>query len=385
MPSFNAYPASQVRAPDVWGAMQRGAEGAQMNQLRQMKINQAGQPDPGQALAREKFEYTKGQDERTAQAQQIKQAVGMLSMFADPNVPELQKAQAWPGMIAKARELWPNIKAPDQYDSNFVAQVMGQFGQYATQESDTVSPEREAQLGRIKAAPGPKEGADGKTPKGLSVPEAYNALLEEKTYTDAGGKAPQGVSRRAAVARHILTQKRYTRDAEGNIMSYTPGIPQGYGDGTPASAAPALGTTDGGQPASAAPSGRGLNLEKEAAPKIDIGPATSSIMAINELLKEAAQAGESITGAWGAAKSWGGGLARQGGLDISPRAANLQRRLLALQGQVGPMIMNEKRLSETERERLKKIVGEVSAMTDEIDLRESLKTLVEFLISVEEK
>jgi hypothetical protein len=47
------------------------------------------------------------------------------------------------------------------------------------------------------------------------------------------------------------------------------------------------------------------------------------------------------------------------------------------------MILNEKRLSETERERLKKIVGEVSAMTDEVDLRESLKSLVQFLLSVE--
>lgn len=46
MPTFNAYPSSRVRAPDVWGAMQRGREGAQINQMRQTKI-QSGIAEQG--------------------------------------------------------------------------------------------------------------------------------------------------------------------------------------------------------------------------------------------------------------------------------------------------------------------------------------------------
>ena len=98
-------------------------------------------------------------------------------------------------------------------------------------------------------------------------------------------------------------------------------------------------------------------------------------------MNEAADAGETVTGVVGMGKRLVGGIARQafGQGAISPASENLQRKLLTLQGQVGPILLNEKRLSETERERLRKIVGEVDAWTDETSLRESLKDLIRFL------
>ena len=115
------------------------------------------------------------------------------------------------------------------------------------------------------------------------------------------------------VARHVLNTKKYTRDDAGNIMSYVPGVPEGMGV-APQQPAPAPGqgfqAPMAAEPLAAAPtSPRGLSLEKKATP-VDISPATNTIMGISELINDAAQAGETITGAAGTAKRLGGGVAR---------------------------------------------------------------------------
>ena len=139
MPTFTSYPALQARAPDVWGAMQRGAEGAQINQLRQMKIDQAMNPqaNPRMALDREKFEFSKDKDQRAQALEKVQQISGLLAPFADPAMPEIQKAQMWPQMLQRAQQMGlPIDKAPPQYDPQWVAMTMGQAGQYVSQAKD---------------------------------------------------------------------------------------------------------------------------------------------------------------------------------------------------------------------------------------------------------
>ena len=141
MPTFSSYPAESVRAPDVWGAMQRGAEGAQMNQLRQMKMEQM-QIDRQQSGQKE---------QRTRALEQMGQVADLLTPFADPNVPGVQKAQMWPQMLQRAQQMGlPTDKAPQQYDPQWVAMTMAQAGKYqAEAEADTMSAEAEAQKIRI--------------------------------------------------------------------------------------------------------------------------------------------------------------------------------------------------------------------------------------------
>jgi hypothetical protein len=124
-----------------------------------------------------------------------------------------------------------------------------------------------------------------------------------------------------------------------------------------------------------------LRTEIEAKPKVDVNLPISTIRKISELLND--PGGETITGVVGTAKRFGGGLARQAGIPVSDRAERLQRLLETLQGQMGPIILNEKRLSETERARLERIVGNVSPTMDEQALRTALADLVDFIVSVE--
>ncbi len=205
--------------------------------------------------------------------------------------------------------------------------------------------------------------------------QAYNALLEYKAYVDAEQTPPPGLVNRARVAQHTLNKRRFFRDPEGNLLSYTPGIPEGFP--TPGQR-PGKKAQEGEK--SAPPSTGGLRTEIEAKPKVDVSLPVSTIRKISELLNAG---GETITGVVGTAKRLGGGLARQAGIPVSERAERLQRLLETLQGQMGPIILNEKRLSETERERLERIVGKVSPTMDEQALRSALADLVDFIVSVE--
>ena len=242
---------------------------------------------------------------------------------------------------------------------------------------DTLSPEAESQ--KIRMAQESRAPEKPPVPKGLGPGEAYNALLEEKAYQDAGETVPTGVAQRARVARHVLQTKQYRTTPAGDVVSSVPGVPPGFG--APSQAAPSQAVP---QPGPVAPTvARGLTTEISAKPKVDVSLPVSTIRKISELLND--PGGETITGVVGTAKRLGGGLARQAGIPISERAERLQRLLETLQGQMGPIILNEKRLSETERARLERIVGNVSPTMDEQALRSALADLVDFIVSVEER
>ena len=378
MPTFTGYPALQVRAPDVWGAMQQGAESAQINQLRQIQIQNEMNPqaDPRLALDREKFEFSKDKDQRAQALEKIQQIGSLLAPFADKAVPEIQKAQMWPQMLQQAQAMGlPVDKAPQQYDPQWVAMTMGQAGQYVSQAKDaekafTLSPgqRRYGPSGR-EIASLPESADGGKAPKGLSTGEAYNALLEYKSYVDAGESPPAGVTSRASAAAHVLETKQYRRDAQDRLVSFTPGIPEGF-------AVPGRRKTSAEAGGGAKP--RGLTVEQG---KVDVNKPLSTMQEIVALLNDPANQGGfgEVTGVVGTAKRLGGGLARQAGIPVSEAASNLHRLLLTLQGQMGPIILNEKRLSGPERKRLEDIVGSVTPTMDIVEMRAALASLYDFI------
>jgi hypothetical protein len=112
--------------------------------------------------------------------------------------------------------------------------------------------------------------------------------------------------------------------------------------------------------------------------------ANATILDIARIMNDAKKAGEDITGIVGTLKSKGGGFARQAGVPVSTRASRLDKALKALQAQVGPAILNEKKLSNDERARLAKIVGDLDFGSDEIEIRDSLAFLVGIINKAEE-
>lgn len=113
--------------------------------------------------------------------------------------------------------------------------------------------------------------------------------------------------------------------------------------------------------------------------------ASNTIQEIAQILTEAKREGDTVTGVVGTAKARFGGLGRQAGVDVSPRAAKLSRKLETLQGVMGPIILGEKRLSETERQRLNRIIGSVNIYTDEVDLRNAMIEMLDFLDTLESR
>lgn len=377
MPTFSSYPALQARAPDVWGAMQRGAESVQMNQLRQMKMGQM------------QADWQKqGREEQRAKAlEQMGQVADLLTPFADPSMPGIQKAQMWPQMLQRAQQMGlPVDKAPQQYDPQWVAMTMAQAGKYQVMAGAEKRPAgyRQAEGGLEFIPGGPADPAQvarldeakpgDKAPKGLSVGEAYNSLLEYQAYEDAGETPPRKVANRARAATHVLQTKRYRTTPAGDVVSYTPGVPPGFS---------ILGQERGPAVVSGAEAqvAGGLKTEIEAAPKVDVNKPLSTMQKIAGILND--PSGETVTGIAGTAKRLAGGLARQAGIPVSEQSARLQRLLETLQGQMGPIILNEKRLSETERARLERIVGSVSPTMDEQALRSALADLYDFIAGLE--
>ena len=378
MPQFNIYPALQARTFDIQDIQRQSLQ----NQLLQSKVQQAQnpQPDPRLALDREKFEFSQDKDQRTQGLQHTKVLGQYAGAAAQASGVQRVMIHGEAVKYAQANGI-PTDGWLDPSDPNYVAWAQAQQARAGEAEKQaggfTLSP------GQVRYGAGGKKIAsrpakvDSKEPKGLGIGESYNSLLEEKAYLDAGQQVPPDVANRAAAARHVLTTKRYTQTPEGT-QSYTPGIPPGFGGQAGALTSP--GPTGAPEPEAEPASDRSLQMEVEKESKVDVGLPVSTIRKISELLND--PSGENITGVVGTAKRFGGGLARQAGIPVSERAERLQRLLETLQGQMGPIILNEKRLSETERARLERIVGNVSPTMDEQALRSALADLVDFIASV---
>lgn len=103
------------------------------------------------------------------------------------------------------------------------------------------------------------------------------------------------------------------------------------------------------------------------------------IQDVRDIIVEAGEAGDTVTGPIGFSKSEFGGLGRMAGLPVSLRSEMLRRRLATLQTQIGPRLLQEKRLSNDERARIKEIVGDQSLFNDDQSILQAMLDLESIL------
>ena len=342
---------------------------------------QSGQLTPGQQVAQDRLQFDQDKDKRAQQVQHAN-VLGRIAGSMEGLSPvqqqvRMQQAYAYAEQYGMSTEGW---KQPG--DPGFDAWAKG----VAIKADEAVEAAKDYTLGRTRFSGGTnkpiasvsKDDSGGGAPKSMTEGNAYNALLEERTFIDAGQEVPTDVKRRATVARHVLNTKHYRTGPDGEVLSYVPGVPEGFG-GKVSQAATGQAVAEQG-----ATEKGGLTTEIPAEPDVDVGKPLSVMKKIVGLMN----AGENITGVVGTAKRLGGGLARQalgkeGAAAIgmgSSSAKDLHRLFETLQAQMGPIILNEKRLSETERQRLMNIVGSVTPLLDEQDLRSGLADLFDFLM-----
>lgn len=228
MPQFNAYPALQVRTADVWGAMQRGAESAQRNQLRQIKIQNAqsevqrqGQlraimpgvgaeaglgPNAQKALALDPSQLGELMKIPKAERDKAKEQVTTLGNLALSvlTAPPVQRAAIWGQARESAIAYGANPQnVPEVYDQGTeqkLRQWVAQAGQIKTlldQVPDTPSAYRQAEGGGLEYTPG-----------GPADPIQAGRLAAAKRGPD-GGATPAQQANNAEIdaARAILERK----------------------------------------------------------------------------------------------------------------------------------------------------------------------------------
>lgn len=253
--------------------------------------------------------------------------------------------------------------------------LAAQEGKRFSLANPSPSPEQRAGLTRMQlaASSGDVKGIGeaykmmykGQSPYGNSMTgRMYEIIDQVEAMRQQGQPVPPDMQRQYTIAQHDLNKPRMVQSPEGTMYSYTPGVPRF------------------GQTSRASDQTSGASNMKEVFPSQNALNKQNALRTMNEVLDilDAAEAkGEEVTGVTGAAKRLFAPIARQGGYEISPMAENLQRKLQILQGVMGPLILNEKRLSESERERLNQIIGSVDWRTDQTSLREMLKEMAGFL------
>lgn len=100
---------------------------------------------------------------------------------------------------------------------------------------------------------------------------------------------------------------------------------------------------------------------------------------VRALIQSGEEDATPITGVPGAAKAKFGGLARQAGMPVSPKASLLRNKLETLKGIITPMLMNEKKVTDAERERIDRVVGNMDVWTDDVDIMSGMSELETFL------
>ncbi len=227
----------------------------------------------------------------------------------------------------------------------------------------------------IKAEPGQDLGNS-------LVGNSLNILIGNQAKRMKGEELSTNEQLQDDAARHVLTKEQIVVGPEGQRMIFTPGIPQSLKESAAPTAKPGgVATTPGGGTVTPL-------LEKpllSAEDKRRLKSAKGLLFEIVQDLNQAKARGETITGVSGFLKRQGGGFARQAGVPISAASENLQRKLRTLQGILGPIILSEKRLSETERANLRQIIGEVSPGMDDKSLVNSLRQIADFMKTFESK
>ncbi len=271
-----------------------------------------------------------------------------------------------------------NNQIPETYSPN-IAQSLTNLGR-SSQEIQSLN---ETQRHNI-ATEGKKSGQ-----RGTSQDERLLGIMRNSQIKIEKGQAlTKDEEIDTLHAQWILTQPTLKTSPDGKIYQVDkPPLPWTY-QGQPGAANEPLGQAQPG--AINQPAGNDITLkpitEKNSTIRLrkKIGTAFSSIENIIGFINESEKMGDTVTGIVGSAKAELGGLARQAGIDVSPRAGELKQKLELLQAQLVEPLLNEKKITDAERETIKRLVGDVSAAQDSISLRSKIKVLAEELFRIDQ-
>ena len=222
-------------------------------------------------------------------------------------------------------------------------------------------------------AAGPSEKPSfGTSEEGL----ALDTMMQYKQALE-GGNVDPGLEDKARVAAHILQQQKFLRTPSGELLTSTPGIPEGF---------PIPGAARNPN-AAANPTaemlGTGPTIAKANVPTDNkrVGLAIQAITGVADLLDEAKAKGETITGAVGQAKALGGGIARTVGIPVSDLARQLRTKVEEVKALAAPAVLGEsgRSLSDADRKRLDTLIGSVDYTMDDTALRGALSEVLKLL------
>ena len=232
--------------------------------------------------------------------------------------------------------------------------------------------------------------ADG-SPFGASMAaNMYSILVDAQAAKRRGESLSAGQRDQVSVALHYLQTPQPVRGANGEMQMLVPGVPQGMGNVLsdageaetlmmePRTLEEAAERRDMDQLATSVGLPGGAKLVTVAEKDGDFGKQVSAVTQQISRIAQTLNAGASA-GVRGVAKKILNPLARQAGIPADTGSEVLDRQLKTLQAIVGPIILQEKRISDTERARLKEIVGDLSVMTDELSIRESMGELLDII------
>mgnify|MGYP001604438371 FL=1 len=237
----------------------------------------------------------------------------------------------------------------------------------------------------------------GDSPWGNSL-EGYNTryLYEEFKYKQRGATPPPDVVAMANAARHYFSKPRIVSGPNNEQQIFQPGAPT-FGDEATNPSAPSGKplevVVDSGKPQSAAtnepmyplstniPGGAKLTtIEKPSEDtRVRAKQALAAIDGIVGVMNDAASRSATITGPVGQAKAKFGAVVRMAGYPVESDSKLLSAKLTELKGLIGPIILNENKITDTERAALTEITGAVRWDIDDQDLTIMLLNVVDIL------
>ena len=238
---------------------------------------------------------------------------------------------------------------------------------------------------------------DGTLDFGGSLIGKQHALLNNlrRIYRQTGSLTPEQQDA-AKSAMHILRMPHQTKDANGNLVEIVPGVPPHLQElfaptGTAPDESDLTLTRDDAmdlpnkESMTVSVSDTGSEVitlsEKDADWKGNIENALTHIKGAVDLLNGTGGKEKASAGFVGAVKSITNPIARQMGIPAESSTEQLKRKLALLSTVMAPIITNEKRITDTERTRVDKLVGQIGVLEDDIAIREILTEIVMFIQS----
>jgi len=247
---------------------------------------------------------------------------------------------------------------------------------YRHELASNLAAQRAAQsrsLAQYKHNLGGTGGTSGKT-------QTERAL---NVYGELSRKDPSTLTPDEAVAlgnaKYVLSQSSFRMDPQtGDIMQVTPELPS-YNTAPPPALAPPGALTVQGPPSDFAPDlGAGrppgdAQVKRLTTKKEDTVQKTlDTAVGIRRKMREAQKKGLAFAGPEGFAKGKYGGAVRMLGQEADPLISEIRKDIEQVSIEMAPKIMQEKRLSDTERGAVNNLINNTGPLNDEIDFSKSV-------------